>query len=65
MERAGKKSGVAQVLSSRVATPLAFAAAQMAGTSCTSIVSEPGLSRKIALVRSPISPAMPAPASGS
>ena len=43
----------------------AFAAAQMAGTSCTSNVWVPGLSRKMARVFSPTSSAMPAPIRGS
>ena len=52
---AGKKSGVAQVLSIRVTRPRAFAAAQIAGTSWTSKVWVPGLSMKMARVCSPIS----------
>ncbi len=40
-----KKSGAAQVLSITVCTPRALAAATIAGTSWTSKVSEPGLSR--------------------
>ena len=44
---AGKNSGVAQVLSSNVTMPRAFAAAQIAGTSCTSKVRLPGLSISI------------------
>jgi hypothetical protein len=56
---------VAQVLSSNVVTPRAFAAATIAGTSCTSKLSDPGLSMKIARVFSPIRSAMPAPIIGS
>ena len=45
----GRRAGVAQVLSSRVDEPRSPApTAQIAGTSCTSKVSDPGLSRKIA-----------------
>ena len=43
----------------------AFAAATIAGTSCTSNVSEPGLSMKMARVLGWISSAMPSPTVGS
>src|SRR5947208_927247 len=39
---AGKSRGVAQVLSSKVTIPRSRATAQIAPTSCTSIVCEPG-----------------------
>ena len=47
-----RENGVAQVLSSSVVIPRGFAMAQIPGTSCTSNVSEPGLSMKIARVAS-------------
>ena len=62
---AGKKSGVAQVLSIRVNSPLSRAMAQIAGTSCTSNVWVPGLSMKTARVSGPIRSAIPAPIIGS
>src|SRR3546814_14388666 len=48
---ARKDSGVAQVLSISVTIPRALATATIAGTSCTSKVRLPGLSRKMARVR--------------
>ena len=51
-DSAGKNKEVAQVLSSKVAMPRLRAIAQTPGTSCTSKVSEPGLSMKMARVES-------------
>ncbi|MCY1186520.1 hypothetical protein D9M73_274000 [compost metagenome] len=62
---AGKNNGVAQVLSSKVVTPRALAAATIVGTSCTSKVRLPGLSSRIARVFSAIKSAIPPPISGS
>ena len=60
-----KYKGVAQVLSIIVSTPRPRATAAIAGTSCTSKVSEPGDSMNTTLVLARISPSMAAPISGS
>ena len=60
-----KYNGVAQVLSSMVSTPRARATAAIAGTSCTSKVSEPGDSMNTTRVSGRIRASMPAPISGS
>jgi hypothetical protein len=52
------------VLSSSTVAPRACAAAAIAGTSCTSKLSEPGDSRKTARVLSRMSAAIPVPTSG-
>lgn len=61
----GNRSGVAQVLSITTVPPRACIASAMAGTSCISKVCEPGASTSTARVFSRISPAMPAPITGS
>ena len=63
--KARKYSGVAQVLSMSTTAPAAWAAAAIAGTSCTSNESEPGASTNTARVFGRISAAMPPPIIGS
>ncbi len=60
-----KYNPVAQVLSMITGTPRLAAAAAMAGMSCISNVSEPGLSVKTSAVLSWMRSAMPAPIRGS
>ena len=60
-----KKSGEAQVLSITTFAPRAWAAAAIAGMSCTSKVSEHGDSTYTTRVFGRMSCAMPAPTSGS
>ncbi|MCY1542485.1 hypothetical protein D9M68_782330 [compost metagenome] len=61
---AAKPSGLAQVLSIAVSTPRARAAAVMAGTSSTSIVTVPGDSSQIRRVEGRMSRSMSAPMRG-
>jgi hypothetical protein len=63
--KAGRKYGVAQLLSITTVTPAARAAAAIAGTSCTSNVSDPGDSRKTTFVSGRKSDATPPPTPGS
>ncbi len=63
--KASKYTPAVYVLSSATGTPRACAAATIAGTSCTSIVTEPGLSVQTSVVFGRRSPSMPAPMSGS
>jgi hypothetical protein len=60
-----KNSGVAQVLSATTQAPREWAAAAMAGMSCTSSDCEPGASTNTALVLARISAEIPEPTSGS
>ena len=62
---AGKKIGVAQVLSIITQTSRACATAAIAGMSCISSDCDPGASVKIALVLGRMSSAIPAPMAGS
>lgn len=60
-----KRSGVAQVLSAATSAPRAWAAATIAGTSCTSMVTDPGDSTQTSGVSSVSRSAMRAPSMGS
>ena len=62
---ARKPSGVAQVLSRTTRAPRSCAACAIAGTSCTSNVSDPGDSTKTTLVFGRNARTMSAPSRGS